>query len=336
MDGRIWVDGEVGVGSTFHFTIPISRASEENPTLQPLRDRRILLSCDRPTSRDTYFEALTNAGACCEFVPNERDDALAQVDELARLGMTDCRVLIDIETSSQATNGLLESRHLERLRQVPVLLLVPATGMPTALSDFDLGAMKCLSKPVTNTELIDGALAVAKKTEDASDQVASKVDGSSLRSLRILVVDDGLVNQEVAVGILELMGHTCSVATTGSEAVRACEESDFDVIFMDLEMPDMDGVEATRAIRERERLLTTHTSIVAMTAHALSGIRGKCLEAGMDEYLSKPIQPDSLTAVLQKISAQLDEPDAAEEGFGKQLLAVDAPAANSAPAETGR
>jgi signal transduction histidine kinase/DNA-binding response OmpR family regulator len=336
MDGRIWVDGEVGVGSTFHFTIPISRASEENPTLQPLRDRRILLSCDRPTSRDTYFEALTNAGACCEFVPNERDDAFAQVDELARLGMTDGLVLIDIETSSQATNGLLESRHLERLRQVPVLLLVPATGMPTALSDFDLGAMKCLSKPVTNTELIDGALAVAKKTEDASDQVASKVDGSSLRSLRILVVDDGLVNQEVAVGILELMGHTCSVATTGSEAVRACEESDFDVIFMDLEMPDMGGVEATLAIRERERLLTTHTSIVAMTAHALSGIRGKCLEAGMDEYLSKPIQPDSLTAVLQKISAQLDEPDAAEEGSGKQLLAADAPAVNSAPAETGR
>jgi CheY-like chemotaxis protein len=122
------------------------------------------------------------------------------------------------------------------------------------------------------------------------------------RPLRVLLAEDGPVNQEVAVGLLEMRGHSVLAASNGKETLAALENNTFDVVLMDLEMPEMDGVETTAAIRERERREGGHVPIVAMTAHALAGCRDRCLEAGMDDYITKPINPDELFRALEAIA----------------------------------
>ena len=124
---------------------------------------------------------------------------------------------------------------------------------------------------------------------------------ATVRPLRILLAEDGAVNQEVAAGLLELQGHRVVVVENGEEALTALERETFDVVFMDLEMPVMDGLAATTAIRQRERSNGQRVPIVAMTAHAVKGYREMCLAAGMDNYISKPIQPSELRAVLETI-----------------------------------
>ena len=119
------------------------------------------------------------------------------------------------------------------------------------------------------------------------------------RPLHVLLADDAPVNQEVAAGLLELKGHSVEVVDNGKEAVDALERRQFDVVLMDLEMPVMDGLEATALIREREAVTGQHTPIIAMTAHAEQGFRERCLQAGMDGYVFKPIDADQLFAALE-------------------------------------
>ena len=125
--------------------------------------------------------------------------------------------------------------------------------------------------------------------------------------MQILVADDSPVNQDVASGLLELRGHKVDVVSSGREAIEALKRQSYDVVFMDIEMPDLDGMAATAAIREMEETSGMHTPIIAMTAHALKGFRERCLEAGMDDYISKPIQPQELFQSLQTIAASRDQ-----------------------------
>jgi two-component system sensor kinase len=140
------------------------------------------------------------------------------------------------------------------------------------------------------------------------EDALADADTSRVGPLHILLAEDGPVNQEVAQALFELMGHTCEVAETGRKAISAFERGSFDVIFMDLEMPEIDGFEATRRIREIEHARGTHTPIIAMTAHAFKGYREQCLAAGMDDYLAKPIRPEILSRMFQQILASRDEP----------------------------
>jgi CheY-like chemotaxis protein len=136
------------------------------------------------------------------------------------------------------------------------------------------------------------------------DAARSGLDAESPRSCRplhILLAEDGPVNQEVAVGLLELRGHRVAVANNGQEALEACATHSFDVILMDLEMPELDGFEATKQLRQQERATGNHTPVIAMTAHAVRGVRERCLEAGMDDFVTKPIQPDELYRTVESL-----------------------------------
>ena len=147
--------------------------------------------------------------------------------------------------------------------------------------------MQCLTKPPKVHELLAAIRAVVES--DAEEHVEPTRRYADTRALRLLVADDSPVNQAVAAGLLELGGHEVVVVSNGQEAVDRWQQQPFDAVFMDLEMPDMDGLTATARIRELEATLGRHTPIIALTAHALKGFRERCLAAGMDGYVSKPL-----------------------------------------------
>jgi len=152
-----------------------------------------------------------------------------------------------------------------------------------------------------------GAVAAAlDPSQGEHDSRQSDTDADHVRPLHVLLAEDGPVNQEVAVGLLELRGHTVEVVDNGKEAVEALERQAFDVVLMDIEMPLMDGLQATSAIRDREERSGDHTPIIAMTAHAVKGFRDRCIEAGMDGYISKPIQPAELFRTLEDLCRNIE------------------------------
>lgn len=297
MEGKIWVDSEVGQGSTFQFAIPLDRAGASDTEDEPsLRGRHVLVACNRESSQRTYCETLATVGAEHILLPNgpEAWDVIQSFRH-----RDDWLLLLDVDSAVEQRHSLLRPADADRLRELPLLALVPATGLDG--SDLAIDAEQCVTKPPTQNELIEGIVEIAGDHEAS----ANSGDGglpSATDALRVLLADDAIVNQEVAMGILDLLGHTCEVASTGHEAIEAFRAGEFDVILMDLEMPDMDGVGATRAIRELEVVRGTRTPIIAMTAHAMSGNRERCLEAGMDDYLSKPIEPEALADALERIA----------------------------------
>ena len=189
-----------------------------------------------------------------------------------------------------------------------VLVTITSAGRPGdgALCET-LGISSYLLKPITPTELRD-AIQLTLAREDETPTEARLVTRHSLREawepLRVLLAEDDRVNQTLAVHILERLGHTVQVAGTGQEVLDALEESGFDMILMDIQMPEMDGLEATSHIRARETTKGGHIPIVAMTAHAMAGDRERFLEAGMDEYISKPISQERLREVVRSLGAR--------------------------------
>jgi CheY-like chemotaxis protein len=151
-------------------------------------------------------------------------------------------------------------------------------------------------KPVKQSELLDAIMASlgVVAPEDGSAEASAAERPSRLRPLRVLLAEDSLLNQKLALAVLRKHGHEVVVANHGREALATLESQDFDLILMDVQMPEMDGLEATRTIRTRERRTGDHIPIIAMTAHALKGDRERCLEAGMDEYVAKPIHAEEL------------------------------------------
>ncbi len=162
-----------------------------------------------------------------------------------------------------------------------------------------------LLKPVKQSELFDAiALALGISSPADAEEVAAAVAPSrSARSLQILLAEDSLVNQKLAVGLLEKYGHTVDVVGDGRAALAAVESQCYDLVLMDIQMPEMDGLEATRAIRAREGQRGGHLPIVAMTAHAMKGDRERCLEAGMDSYVAKPIRAKELFDTIARVLA---------------------------------
>ncbi|MEW4452951.1 ATP-binding protein [Bremerella sp. JC817] len=298
MNGKVWVESEVGVGSTFHVTIPIKQVEEEaTPQAPVLEGRRIQIISENQTARDLYQEILSGAGATCEVTT--LDEAFAAVvddDDTERSDLP--FVLLDWNSGSETLAQWFITPDSVDLFKLPHVVLIPPTGVPDGI---DHCAMATLSKPASSEELISAILA-AIDSVPSEDRAGVPTMPTCGRSLHILLADDAPVNQEVASGILELFGHTCEVASTGREALERYQEGKFDLVLMDLEMPEMDGSQATNAIRQWEQENGRRTPIVAMTAHALSGAREQCLAAGMDDYLSKPIQPDRIKQLLDEIA----------------------------------
>jgi two-component system sensor histidine kinase/response regulator len=314
MGGRIWVESEVGKGSAFHFEICFERATgsitrRAARPLAEMQDIAVLVVDDNSTNRRVLEETLRHWQArptCVDSGPA----ALAELRRAAAAGAPYPLILLDAMMPDM--DGFTVAEYIARepnLAGAAVMMLTSADRQGDAARCRSIGLAAYLVKPVKMVELQriiawvleqDGAGGNPVPSKNGTKKHITPVDTSPVntRSLRILLAEDNAVNQLVAVRLLKGFGHTVTVANHGGEALAAMEKEHFDLVFMDVQMPEMDGFEATRLIREKEAGTGRHTPIVAMTAHAMKGDRERCLAAGLDEYLSKPVQRDELLRML--------------------------------------
>ena len=321
MNGRLWVESEVGVGSTFHFTAVFRPAEEAETPLRPAEPRelqglRVLIVDDNATNRRILVGMLTS----WHMEPTAVADASAALAALQQASPTAHRyhaVISDCQMPD--VDGYTLASWIKsdpRLRGTPFIMLTSIGQVEEPARLRRLGISAHLTKPVKHSDLFDTfATLFAIATRRAQPRESSKPTPRPRRTLRILVAEDHVVNRRLITTILSKRGHLVKAVEDGRAALDAVEASRtpaFDVVVMDLQMPEMGGLEATRAIRDREAGTGRRIPIVALTAHATKGDRERCLAAGMDDYLSKPIDADLLIATI--------------EGTGSQT-ASDAPAA---------
>lgn len=309
MGGRIWVESEVGKGSHFHFTVTLIETIREapvRPTAAPaeVQGTRVLIVDDNATNRLILEEMVRNRG----MVPTAVDGAEAAIREL-RQGQETKKayrmVLSDVNMPEEDGFSLTQRIRQSAPLADTIIILLTSGARPEDIKRGEaMGVAAHLMKPVTQSELFD-AIAVSLGLTTADNKEASEISQIPAPSqpLRILVAEDSLVNQKLAVGLLEKHGHSVTIANNGKEAISAVTSQQFDIVLMDVEMPEMDGLEATAAIRTWEKSRGRHIPIIAMTAHAMKSHREMCLEAGMDDYVSKPIRAQELFGKLKEVWA---------------------------------
>jgi PAS domain S-box-containing protein len=314
MGGRIWAESEVGKGSSFHFEILFqkARASVERAVAPPadLKRMTVLVVDDNATNRRVLAETLRLWGA----VPTCADSGPAALDELRRAATAGAPFpLVLLDAMMPEMDGFAVAEQIGResaIAGAAIMMLTSADRAGDAARCRDLGFAAYLIKPVKPTELNRAITAALPTAPVAVAPSAAEMapEGTGLRPLRVLVAEDNLVNQRVVVRLLEKGGHTIVVANHGGEALAALDREPFDVVLMDVQMPEMDGFEATRLIRAREAQTGKRQPIVAMTAHAMKGDRERCLAAGMDDYVTKPVQRTELARVLAWAASLTAEP----------------------------
>lgn len=306
MDGNIWVESEMGHGSTFHFTSRFGLPADlyySTSTRTTFPSIPVLVVDDHPTSRRILNGTLEQMGLRPQAVHNAETALL-----MMRYGVLSKAPfqLAVVDATMPGQDGWSLAERIRRdpdLADCPILMLVPAGhAEPEQRVDQLHSKTWYFTKPAKTSELRE-AIQEALGLTSSMDPGPLEETISSQRSLQILLVDDAPVNREVAMGLLEMFGHQVEVATNGQEALEILERREFDVVLMDLEMPEMDGLSATVEFRDRERKKSTRTPIIAMTAHATADVRDRCLGAGMDGYLTKPIQPAELLEALESISS---------------------------------
>jgi two-component system sensor histidine kinase/response regulator len=314
MGGRIWIESAEGKGSVFHFTARFGLGMPAAP-LRPeidLTGMPVLVVDDNATNRRILQETLTRWGMVPTMAEGGRE-ALAAMTAASDAGHPFGLVLLDAMMPEMDGWMLAERIHEHPELARSVLMMLSSAGRPAPQEALGRGLSAFLSKPFKQSELLDTILTVldGKAAAPAGLSAAPALPPqAATRGLRILLAEDNAVNQRLAVRLLEKHGHSAAVAASGREAVAAWGRGGFDLILMDIQMPEMDGFEATHAIRERERDTGGHIPIVAMTAHAMKGDRERCLEGGMDDYVSKPLQVEKLLAALR----QARESTPAEDG----------------------
>jgi two-component system sensor histidine kinase/response regulator len=212
-------------------------------------------------------------------------------------------VLLDVQMPGMDGFTVAERIEADTLFGSPAIIILTSAGLRRDTERCrDLGIKAYLSKPIRRSSLIKAISAALLPPSEAARPTPVTIDmpRNASGSLAILLAEDNLVNQRLAVRILEKQGHTIIVAETGRQALEILAQRSFDVVLMDVQMPDMDGFEATAAIREREKTTGRCIPIIAMTANTMTGDRQRCIEAGMDDYISKPIQTEELFEVIRK------------------------------------
>src|SRR6185295_18774343 len=308
MGGRIWIESEVGRGSRFHFIAHFGvqhgmAAHPVPPESADLRDLRVLVVDDNATNRRILEEMLTSWRMKPVSVDGARA-ALAALRDAVSVGDPFRLVLSD--AMMPGIDGFAFARAVRddaRLSGATLIMLTSA-GLPRGRARaHEAGFAAYLTKPVKQSELLDAILTVfapVAAIERPPARPARRPSSSRARrrKLRILVAEDNPTNQKLVVTLLEQRKHTVVVASNGRDAVERAAAQSFDLILMDVQMPEMSGLEATAAIRQREEATGAHIPIVAMTAHAMTGDRERCLEGGMDAYVAKPLRPDELLAAI--------------------------------------
>jgi signal transduction histidine kinase/DNA-binding response OmpR family regulator len=309
MGGKIWVESEVGHGSKFFCELPFEVRAGRSPQAPPrelgdLHGLSVLVVDDNATNRRILEDILTNWG----MRPTLVDGGIAALHAMERSkadGKPFGLALLDFQMPDM--DGFqVAARIQERveLGATTIMMLSSVGQRGDAARCKELGVAAYLTKPVRQSVLLDAILAVLTNPGRRGEPAALVTRHSvreSQRPMRILLAEDNAVNQLVALRILEERGHTVVVAVDGREAVAAVEREAFDVILMDVQMPELDGLEATALIRKAEAGTGRHVPIVALTAHAMREDRERCLNAGMDEYLAKPFKAGDLFDTIERL-----------------------------------
>ncbi|MDJ0851712.1 MAG: response regulator [Myxococcota bacterium] len=332
MGGEIQVDSEPGKGSSFSFSVAFGRAAEaERERARPVPDlhgMRVLVVDDNSEARAILSEMLESFS----FDVTTADSGEQAIRELERCAAEKPYELVLMDWKMPGMDGIDAARRIRndsRLARVPHILMVTAYDREEAVrraADVDIGAF--LAKPLNPSQLLDRVMEVFGHEAGGGIRrrrvTASADDLETLRGARILLVEDNEINQQVATELLEGAGMRVSLATNGREAVDAVGRADYDLVLMDIQMPEMDGFQATAEIRKDARF--RELPILAMTAHALAGDRDRSLAAGMNEHVTKPIDPDQLFAALRRClgraGARNTAPDDTDPGVPRDLAGI--------------
>jgi signal transduction histidine kinase/DNA-binding LytR/AlgR family response regulator/HPt (histidine-containing phosphotransfer) domain-containing protein len=309
MGGKMWAESVPGDGSTFHFTMQVTVPEDSKPPahvakMPRLADLKILILDDNGVSRNALFDQCRLWGMLPQAVENA-----SQAMELIRQGTEFDLALIDLHLAGK--DGLAVASEIQKLpnaAMLPMVLLTPLGKKKSSSEEVRIVFAHAVHKPVKPAQLcaaLERALLSPRvptrppEPARATSQLAEKLP------MRILVADDNAINQKVAVRILQQLGYTPELAANGREVLAAVDRAQFDFVFMDVMMPEMDGLEATRVLRKRQMAgdhsnLQPRIIICAMTAHAMAGDREKCLAAGMDDYLAKPVRPKDVRDMLER------------------------------------
>ena len=299
MDGEIGVESEPGKGSRFWFILPMDVVEPAAQVADRMLDGvDVLIVDDSARSREALAEMVVRLGAKVRIAANGED-------AMFLLQNTRFDILL-VDAHMPGSDGFEVARGAKRLPEAPAVAMM--LGSSNLLADAAecrrLGIEQYITKPVTEAELtlaMDRALRGAGRNVEAA-QPAFQLSVTRGASLNILLAEDNVVNQRLGTRLLEKMGHRVTLAANGVEAIHWHAGGEFDLILMDVQMPEMNGFEATAQIREREKRTGKHVPIIALTAHAIQGDRDRCLAAGMDDYLSKPLNASLLAEKLEGVA----------------------------------
>jgi two-component system sensor histidine kinase/response regulator len=314
MGGRIWVESELGVGSRFHFTVRLENAVTrkivaESTAPAILSGVKVLIVDDNRTNR-RILEGLVKRWGMNPSVAPDGEKALVELSAARLANEPYDLILTDMHMPKMDGFGLVEEiKERPDLSTATIMMLTSGGQRGDAARCGELGIAAYLIKPVRQSELREAIARVLNAKEDAGTipmitQYSMQKSGGSAAALHILLAEDNPVNQKLAVRLLEKRGHHVAIASNGRQALLALERVSYDLVLMDVQMPEMDGIEATTILREKEKTSGQRQAVVAMTAMVMKGDRERCMAAGMDGYLTKPIRPQELDDVLDTYLAK--------------------------------
>ena len=321
MGGKLWVESEVGKGSTFRFRILLKKHADSAAKILKLPgdlEQMPVLVVDDNATNLAMLEGVLTQWRMRPTVAGDGQDAVASMKRAVARGKPFPLVLLDAFMPDP--DGFAVAEQIKRdpaLAGATIMMLSSADHGGDAARCRELGVACYLRKPITHSDLFDAILIAlgARPFEDEKSRRLAIAEAKPVqRPLRILLAEDNKVNQVFAVKILQNRGHTVFVANDGREALAILEREAIDLVLMDLQMPEMDGISATAVIREREKLTGERIPIVALTAHAMKGDAERCLAAGMDAYITKPLRVDELFAVIGRLIPNDNEPPSAPTG----------------------